>query len=86
MKLSVNRTGTSPPSFTETWIQLTPDQKMRQLNRLLTFKSKSSVSVTSTDGTLTVPIVSNVALKPGQRKRVVNAKTTTISGKRSKIT
>jgi len=42
--------------------------------------------VTSTDGTLTVPIVNNVARKPGQRKRVVNAKTTTISGKRSKIT
>jgi hypothetical protein len=33
---------------------------MRRLNRLLTFKSKSSVSVTSTDGTLTVPIVNNV--------------------------
>jgi hypothetical protein len=32
----------------ESWIQLTPDQKMRRLNRLLTFKSKSSVSVTST--------------------------------------
>ena len=56
---------------------------MRRLNRLLTFKSKSSVSVTSTDGT---SIVNNVARKPGQGKRVVNAKTTTISGKRSKIT
>ena len=60
---------------------LTPDQKFRQLNRLLTFKVKSSASVTST-----VPIVSNVARKLGQRKHVVNVKATTISGKRSKIT
>jgi hypothetical protein len=46
-----------------------------------TFSVKSSASVTST-----VPIVSNVARKPGQRKHVVNVKATTISGKRSKIT
>ena len=58
----------------ETWIQLTPHQKMRRLNRLFTFKSKSSASVTSNDGTLTVPIVTNVARKPGQMKRLVNSK------------
>ena len=40
-------------------------------------------SVTSTDGTLTIPQTNNRARKPGQRKRVKNANI--FSSKRSKL-
>jgi hypothetical protein len=57
------------------------------LQRFLTHGLKkqnvATKSVTSTDGTLTIPQTYKCARKPGQRKRVRNAKT--FSAKKSKL-
>ena len=70
----------------ETWTHLTTDQRVRRLNQLLIFKQHNNDDVTSSDGSLTVPLVATVASKPGQRKRPLNAKTTTITTKKLKVT
>jgi hypothetical protein len=70
----------------ETWTHLTTDQRVRRLNQLLIFKQRNNDDVTSSDGSLTVPLVVRVASKPGQRKRPLNAKTTTITTKKLKAT
>jgi hypothetical protein len=48
---------------------LTTEQRERRLNQLLIFKQRNNDDVTSSDGSLTVPLVARVASKPGQRKR-----------------
>jgi hypothetical protein len=70
----------------ETWTHLTTDQRVRRLNQLLIFKQRNNDDVTSSDRSLTVPLVVRVASKPGQRKRPLNAKTTTITTKKLKVT
>jgi hypothetical protein len=69
-----------------TWTHLTTDQRERRLNQLLIFKQRNNDDVTSSDDSLTVPLVARVASKPGQRKRPLNAKTTTITTKKLKVT
>jgi hypothetical protein len=66
----------------ETWTHLTTEQRERRLNQHLIFKQRNNDDVTS----LTVPLVTTVASKPGQRKRPLNAKTTTITTKKLKVT
>ena len=44
---------------------------------------RNNDDVTSSDGSLTVPLVARVASKPGQRKRPLNAKTTTKTTKKT---
>jgi hypothetical protein len=62
-------------------------EKDTLLQRFLTHGLKKQniamKSVTSTDGALTIPQTNNCARKPGQRKRVKNAKT--FSSKKSKL-
>jgi hypothetical protein len=43
---------------------LTTDQRERRLNQLLIFKQRNNDDVTSSDGSLTVPLVARVASKP----------------------
>ena len=71
----------------QTWTQLTPEQRSRRLLKLLNFIHKQTDCQTSTDGHLTIPAVSRVAQKPGQRKRVKSCKTQSIdSSKKPKLT
>ena len=59
----------------ENWLQMDSDQRKRQALKLASFKQVQSV-VTSTDAMLSIPLTSSIARKPGQTKRVRNAKTT----------
>lgn len=45
----------------ETWTHLTTDQRERRLNQLLVFKQRNNDNITSSDGSLTVPLVTRVA-------------------------
>ena len=67
------------------WIEPSTDQRERRLNQLLIFKQRNN-DVTSSDGSLAVPLVARVASKPGQRKRPLNAKTTTITTNKLTVT
>ncbi len=69
----------------ETWIQLPMERKERRFLRFLNNRVRASSTVTSTDGCLTVPSVGHVAKKPGERKRTVNVKTTTVTTKKPKL-
>ena len=64
----------------ENWVHLTAEQRQRRLHRLLKFTVPAS-SVTSTDGSLTIPKVITIAKKPGQTKRVKPCKSTTLTKK-----
>ncbi|XP_062608451.1 uncharacterized protein LOC134270271 [Saccostrea cucullata] len=64
----------------EVWVNLTPEQRQRRLQRLLNFIIPAS-SVTSKDGSLTIPKVATIAKKPGQRKRAKACKSTTLTKK-----
>ena len=64
----------------ENWVHLTAEQRQGRLNRLLNFTVPAS-SVTSTNGSLTIPKVITIAKKPGQTKRVKPCKSTTLTKK-----
>ena len=70
----------------QTWTQLTPEQRSRRFLKLLNFIHKQTDCQTSTDGHLTIPTVSRVAQKPGQRKRVKSCKTQSIDSKKPRLT
>jgi hypothetical protein len=70
----------------QTWTQLTPEQRSRRLLKLLNFIHKQTDCQTSTDGHLTIPAVSRVAQKPGQRKRFKICKTQSIDSKKPRLT
>jgi hypothetical protein len=70
----------------ETWLQLTPDQGSRRVQKYLHFRPIQIDIIPSTDGQRTVPCVATVAQKPGQRRSVKISKTRTAPNKNSKIT
>jgi hypothetical protein len=47
---------------------LTTDQRERRLNQLLIFKQRNNDDVTSSDGSLTVPLVATVVEMPKKTK------------------
>ena len=60
------------------WEAKSEEEKQQLFMKLLKFKVQKQKTVTSSDGKLTIPKTATTARKPGQRKRVRNAKTTTI--------
>ena len=69
----------------ETWTQLLPAQRSRRLLKFVNFKAKASSTLTSTGGHLTIPQVTSIAPKPGQRKRTKNCKTVAAPSKKLKF-
>ena len=69
----------------ETWTQLLPEQRSRRLLKFVNFKAKASSTLTSIGGFLTIPQVTRVAPKPGQRKQTKNCKTVTAPSKKLKV-
>ena len=64
---------------TVVWESKTEEEKEQVFQKLLRFTVQKPKTVTSSDGKLTIPKTPTTARKPGQRKRVRNAKTTTIT-------
>lgn len=63
----------------DVWCSKKPEEKKKIFDKLLSnAKQKPGRSVTSTDKTLTVAVNPSAGKKPGQRKRKINAKTTTV--------
>ena len=62
-----------------TWQTKTDEQKKKMLYSFINFGLREPVPkcVTSTDGELVVPKTQTVAEKPGQKRRIKNAKTVT---------
>ena len=61
------------------WDNKGSPEKRKMLTRLLRFKHVSERNIVSSDGNLTIPKTPRTAKKPGQRKRIKNAKTTTLN-------
>ena len=60
------------------WIEMSEEQKKHHYQRFLNAipgSGQSTISVTSTDSRLRIPRTPHAARKPGQHKRVKNAKT-----------
>jgi hypothetical protein len=53
-----------------------------EICKFVNFKAKASSTLTSTGGHLTIPQVTRIAPKPGQRKRTKNCKTVTAPSKK----
>jgi hypothetical protein len=65
---------------TVVWESKTEEEKKEQVfQKLLRFTVHKPKTVTYSDGKLTIPKTQTTARKPGQRTRVRNAKTTTIT-------
>jgi hypothetical protein len=65
---------------TVVWESKTEEEKKEQVfQKLLRFTVQKPKTVTYSDGKLTIPKTQTTARKPGQRTRVRNAKTTTIT-------
>ncbi|KAK3094157.1 hypothetical protein FSP39_024784 [Pinctada imbricata] len=61
------------------WEAKSEEEKKKLLTRLLKFKHVNAKTIVSADGNLTIPKTPRTAKKPGQRKRVRSAKTTTLN-------
>lgn len=68
----------------EAWIGMSEEQRKKWMNNFFKFHPPSNTQ-SSTDGSLTIPSTARIAKKPGQVKRVRNAKTTSIPNKKLKI-
>jgi hypothetical protein len=64
---------------TVVWESKTEEKKEQVFQKLLRFTVQKPKTVTSSDGKLTITKTQTTARKPGQRTRVRNAKTTTIT-------
>ena len=68
------------------WSQKNEDEKARHFQKFISVSTvKNEKVVTSTDGALHIPKTPSIARKPGQRKRVRNAKTQGYKAKRIKV-
>lgn len=68
----------------EAWVGMNEEQRKKWTLKFFKFHPQSTLQ-TSTDGFLTIPSTSRIAKKPGQVKRVRNAKTTSLPNKKPKI-
>lgn len=68
------------------WCQKNEAEKVKHFQKFISVSTVRKENVlTSTDGELRIPKTPSIARKPGQRKRVRNAKTHNYRGKRVKI-
>ena len=68
------------------WSQKNEDEKVRHFQKFISVSTvKNEKVLQSTDGALEIPKTPSIARKPGQRKRVRNAKTQSYKAKRIKV-
>ena len=71
-------------SLTKTdWVSMTNDQRTRHYSRFRNYKVIHPSIVTSTNGLATVVAPKTHGKKPGQRKRKVNERTTTVTKRKT---